>query len=83
MCTWYTRGWCSLAAKLTATKTAYDLEGDLTVHGVTKKMKTKIMLNRSGEKVGASSAFSVKPQDFNIEIPDLVKEKIAKNVSRL
>jgi len=29
------------ASKLTATKTNYDLEGDLTIHGVTKKIKTK------------------------------------------
>jgi polyisoprenoid-binding protein YceI len=56
------------AKNLSASKTAYDLEGDLTIHGVTKKIKTKI------------SAISVKPQDYKIEIPGLVKGKIAENV---
>ena len=30
------------AKKLSASKTAYDIEGDMTLHGVTKKIKTKI-----------------------------------------
>lgn len=67
------------ASKLSATKTAYDVEGDLTIHGVTKKIKTKIMLSNSGQKVAAAANFSVKPQDYNIQIPALVKEKIAEN----
>ena len=68
------------ASKLSATKTAYDLEGDLTIHGVTKKIKTKISLALNAGKVTAISNFSVKPQDYNIEIPNLVKSKIAENV---
>jgi polyisoprenoid-binding protein YceI len=68
------------ASKLPANKTAYDLEGDLTIHGVTKKVKTKIMLSNAGQKVVALANFSVKPKDFNIDIPALVKEKIAENV---
>ncbi|MDQ5930328.1 MAG: hypothetical protein QG594_2116 [Bacteroidota bacterium] len=67
-------------SKLTATKTNYDLEGDLTIHGVTKKIKTKINLSLNGTKILATSAFSVKPQDFKIEIPSLVKAKIADEV---
>ena len=66
--------------KLSSTKTSYDLEGDLTIHGVTKKIKTKINLVLNGAKVIATSAISVKPQDYNIEIPSLVKDKIAENV---
>jgi hypothetical protein len=68
------------ASKLTSTKTAYDLEGDLTIHGITKKIKTKINLSLNGAKVVASTNFSVKPQDYKIEIPNLVKDKIAKDV---
>src|SRR5262245_40623631 len=37
------------ASKLSANKADYDLEGDLTIHGVTKKIKTKIMLNSAGQ----------------------------------
>lgn len=68
------------ASKLSATKTVYDLEGDLTIHGVTKKIKTKISLALNAGKVTAISNFSVKPQDYSIEIPNLVKSKIAENV---
>lgn len=71
------------AKKLSATKSTYDLEGDLTIHGVTKKIKTKISLVLNGAKINASSAFMVKPQDYNIEIPSLVKDKIAENVKVL
>jgi YceI-like domain len=68
------------AKKLSATKSTYDLEGDLTIHGVTKKVKTKLTLILNGDKITATSSISVKPQDYNIEIPSLVKGKIAENV---
>jgi hypothetical protein len=68
------------AKKLSSTKSSYDLEGDLTIHGVTKKIKTKLTLVLNGDKITATSLISVKPQDYNIEIPSLVKGKIAENV---
>ena len=67
------------AKKLSSTKTSYDLEGDLTIHGVTKKIKTKINLILNGGKITATSVIMVKPQDYKIEIPSLVKDKIAEN----
>jgi len=66
--------------KLSTAKTTYDLEGDLTIHGVTKKIKTKINLVVNGAKIIATSTITVKPQDYKIEIPSLVKGKIAENV---
>lgn len=68
------------ASKLSSTKTAYDLDGDLTIHGVTKKIKTKIYLTAKDSKILAVSNFTIKPQDYNIEIPSVVKNKIAENV---
>ena len=68
------------AKKLSATKTAYDIEGDLTLHGVTKKIKTKIYLSLDGAKVVATGNFSVHAQDYKIEIPSLVKEKFAEQI---
>ncbi|GEC77318.1 hypothetical protein FAQ01_01880 [Flavobacterium aquatile] len=67
-------------SKLTTSKTAYELEGDLTIHGITKKIKTKIYLSKDANKVNAQSDFSVKLSDYNIEIPSLVKDKISKEV---
>jgi hypothetical protein len=68
------------AKKLTATKTAYDVEGDLTIHGVTKKVKTKMNLALVGGKILATSEFKAALADYKIEIPSLVKEKISKDV---
>lgn len=65
--------------KLSTAKTSYDLEGDLTIHGVTKKIKSKISLVLNAGKVMATTSILVKPQDYNIEIPSLVKGKIAEN----
>ena len=67
------------ASKLTS-KGTYDVEGDLTLHGVTKKVKTKITLVIAGGKVSANCNFTVHAQDYKIEIPALVKEKFAENI---
>ena len=61
-------------------KGTYDLEGDLTIHGVTKKVRTKINLVESIGKVQATCNFTVKCKDYDIDIPSLVKEKFAENV---
>lgn len=66
------------ASKANAT---YDVEGDLTIHGVTKKVKTKANFTNSGKSVAIN--FSIKPKDYNIKIPSVVKNKIAENVKIL
>ena len=66
--------------KLVASKVTYDIEGDLTIHGVSKKVKTKIYLSLNGNKVAASGNFLVHAQDYGIEIPSLVKEKFANQI---
>jgi hypothetical protein len=67
------------AKKLSAKPLDFDLEGDLTIHGVTKKIKTKINLALNNGKITAKSTFFIKPQDYSIKIPNLVKGKIADN----
>jgi hypothetical protein len=56
----------------------YDLEGDLTIHGVTKKVKSKATLSNDGKTLTCN--FNVKPQDYDIKIPSVVKNKIAESV---
>lgn len=55
-----------------------DIEGDLTIHGVTKHIKEKGTLAVAGEKIVAKSNFGVKNEDYNITIPAVVKDKFAK-----
>ncbi len=66
-------------SKLTATKTLYDLEGDLTIHGITKRIKTKVYLSQISGKVTLTSTISVTLSEYRVEIPNLVKDKIAKD----
>lgn len=65
------------SSKLSLSKTNYDLQGEITIHGVTKKIKTKINLSKSAGKIILDTSFLIKPIDYNIEIPNLVKGKIA------
>lgn len=64
-------------SKLSNKATSYFIDGDLTIHGVTKKIKVKVTLSQNDGKVNVLGNFKVKPQDYGIEIPSLVKGKIA------
>ena len=68
------------SAKLAAKKAEYQLEGELNMHGVTKKVKTKIILALNAGKITASGHLIVKANEYTIEIPSLVKSKIAENI---
>jgi hypothetical protein len=57
------------------------VEGDLTMHGVTKKVAEKGTLElRSDGKLIAKSKFLVKPEDYKIAIPSLVRSSIAEKI---
>jgi len=68
------------SSELTISK-KYDLEGDLTIHGITKKIKTKITLVSKDGKLYVANNFIVKAQDFNIKIPGIVKSKVSEDVN--
>ena len=57
-----------------------EVEGELTIHGVTQKVKTGAVLEVQSGKLMASAEFNVAVADYKIAIPSLVKDKIAKNV---
>jgi polyisoprenoid-binding protein YceI len=59
---------------------AVEVTGDLTIHNVTKPVSTKGTIEVKGNSVTARAAFTVKPSDYNISIPALVENKIAKEV---
>jgi hypothetical protein len=58
-----------------------EVKGDLTIHGVTKPVSVEGTIKVVKGLVSAESKFTVVPQDYNIAIPDLVKEKIAKEIT--
>ncbi|MFD1754070.1 YceI family protein [Rufibacter sediminis] len=56
------------------------IEGVLTIHGVDRPVRTEGTLEVKNKQMVGKSTFSVTPQEFNIEIPFLVKEHIAKRI---
>ncbi|HSF44749.1 MAG TPA: YceI family protein [Chitinophagaceae bacterium] len=57
------------------------VEGDLTIHGFTRKMTTPASITIVGGKINATAHFTVLIADYNIPIPGVVSEKIAKEAS--
>jgi len=57
-----------------------NVSGKLTMHGVTRDVNTMGTIRVSKGMVNVSNTFKVKLADYNIEIPAVVKDKIAKEV---
>jgi polyisoprenoid-binding protein YceI len=57
-----------------------EVEGDLNIHGVSKKIKEKGTVEVAQGTIVASSKFKVVPEDFNIKIPNVVRNNIAKTI---
>jgi len=57
------------------------VKGNLTIHGETKPVEAKGVIEIKEGKVIATSEFVIAVSDFNINIPSVVKDKIAKEVT--
>jgi hypothetical protein len=66
---------------VSSTAKEYALSGTLTVRGKAKDIQTTAMVSKDGDKIVVKSKFSVKPQDFEIDIPSIVRNKIAKEIN--
>lgn len=60
----------------------YDVtvEGDLTIHDATNKVSTKGTVEVVTGGINANSKFNIVPEDYKINIPGVVREKINKNL---
>ena len=56
------------------------VKGELTIHGLTKPLSTRGVIRVKGGQVSASSSFDIAIADYNIEVPKVVRENIAKVV---
>lgn len=56
------------------------VKGDLTLHGVTKPYETTATITVKGGQVSAKSQFNITVADHQIDIPSVVKDKVAKVV---
>lgn len=55
-------------------------EGDLTMHGVTNKVKINGTLEVKGGKILGKATFNVAPKDYNITIPSAVIKNISSTI---
>jgi len=53
------------------------VEGELTMHGVTNKVKTRAILVVGNGQMTGSAVFNVKLVDYQIKVPQIVFKKIA------
>lgn len=68
--------------KLTADGTyPVTLTGTLTMHGVSKEITNEGTIKVKDGAMKANASFIVKPGDYSIEIPSMVKDKIAKEIT--
>lgn len=58
-----------------------NIEGELTLHGVTKKIIADATLQPQKENIAGTCSFTVNPEEFGIRIPNIVRDKIAKEMT--
>ena len=55
-----------------------DVEGDLTIHGVTKAVKTKATITVAAGKISSKSDFAVKLEDYKVNGGAIAAGKVSK-----
>jgi hypothetical protein len=58
----------------------FQLKGELTIHGITQPIETAVVFDVKSGKLSGQSQITVKVEDYDIDIPSIVREKIAKEV---
>ena len=56
------------------------VSGDLTIHGVTKKITAPGTITVKGGKAAGTASFLLAPADYNISIPKVVRNNIAEKI---
>jgi YceI-like domain len=57
------------------------VKGDLSIHNVTKHIEQPATLELSNGKLSGMAEFRVKPEDYNMKIPSIVRDKIANEMN--
>lgn len=56
------------------------VKGTMDMHGVQKEIEEKGTISVEGDAVTLNSVFKLKPEDYNIEIPNTVRNNIAEHI---
>lgn len=65
---------------LTENMTEVMVDGKLQLNGKEKEIRTPLNIKKSGDTIVIQGSFNVTPVDFGIDIPKIVRNKIAKEV---
>ena len=57
-----------------------EVEGTMTIHGISQLFRTKIRITPSVGQVIVKAEFEISPTDYNIQIPQIVRTKIAEKI---
>jgi polyisoprenoid-binding protein YceI len=69
------------ANDLDENSTEVSVEGVLELHGKQKQISTTMEVQKIGNTISMSGGFIATPADFDIKIPQIVRNKIAKEVN--
>ena len=67
-------------SKLNEKEQKFTINGTLELHGKTKNIVSIALIKKSGNTIIIDNTFTVKPEDFDIKIPSVVSQKVAKTV---
>ncbi len=67
-------------AELSETETEIIVDGKIALRGKEKEIKTTVTLKKLDNTIVMNGSFIVTPEDFDIDIPSVVKNKIAKKI---
>lgn len=67
-------------SKVASAPKNFTLKGDLTIHGKIKPIIVTVKISKAANGVNAVGNFEVTPEDYGIEIPSLVRKKIADKI---
>jgi polyisoprenoid-binding protein YceI len=67
-------------SKISVSPSIYMIAGSITIHDQSKKMRLPASFKKIGKQLELHTSFNLNTHDFEIQIPFLVRDKIAKNV---
>lgn len=70
----------NFSKKKLKSNSSFDLEGTLTIKGIEKEVQTKVDVKEKNNRLYVTTNFWVKPEDFAIKIPAIVRDKIAQQI---
>lgn len=65
---------------LTSKAKFFNLNGDLTFHGKTVHINPEVLISKDNNIIYLASAFRLSPHEFDINLPKIVRKKVAETV---